>query len=262
VLLAPGLAAEETLIVDFLDVGQADCILVRQGSSALLIDAGNNEDRQTIESFLHDQKVERLEAVVATHAHEDHIGAMDSIITDFPVGQVWFPRQVTTTQTYRSFIRAVKAKGLTFGTPQPGVWFSLGTARCTFLGPPDPLPSELNEGSAVLRIDFGTTSLLFMGDAGKEAEAALMKGPGPLKATVLKVGHHGSSGSSTSPFLKQVEAQYAVISVGRGNTYGHPSASVVQRLKKAGTKVYRTDETGTLEAISDGQTITFTPIGP
>ncbi len=264
-LLFPVLAfaqpATGTLQVTFIDVGQADCILVRQGDDSLLIDAGNNDDLPLIEDYLQVQKVTRFVAVVATHAHEDHIGAMDSIVASFPIGKIWFPRQVTTTATYRNFILAVKAKGMVFQNPLPGVSFPLGAALCTFVGPIGDTKDDLNEGSAVLRIDFGSTSFLFTGDAGKEAEELMLNGSVPLQATVLKVGHHGSSGSTTASFLRAVKPQVAVISVGKDNRYGHPSKEVVNRLRKADVELFRTDQ-GTVTVVSDGKTVSVTPTYP
>lgn len=245
------------LEVDFIDVGQADSILVRQGEHAMLVDAGNNADASTVVGYLTKQGIKQLDVVVGTHPHEDHIGSLDKVIQSFGIGQVIMPKATTTTKTFADVIAAIKAKGLTITTPVPGNSFKLGDASVTILAPNAAKYDDLNNYSVVLRVVYGGTSFLLTGDAQAVSEAEMLASGRTLKADVLKVGHHGSVSSTTDAFLAKVAPAYAVISVGKGNDYGHPARSTMQRLKVHGIPVYRTDENGTIAAVSDGKSIKF-----
>lgn len=251
--VAPGGKLE----VDFIDVGQADSILVRQGDHAMLVDAGNNADAATVTGYLKKQGVTRLEVVVGTHPHEDHIGSLDKVIESFAVREVIMPKVTTTTKTFTDVIAAIRAKGLSITTPVPGNSFKLGDATVTILAPKSAKYDDLNNYSVVLRVVYGETAFLLTGDAQALSEEEMLASGRTLKADVLKVGHHGSHSSTTEAFLAAVAPKYAVISVGKDNDYGHPSRSTMQRLKAHGIPVYRTDENGTVVAVSDGKAVTF-----
>lgn len=252
----PGIP-EGKLEVHFIDVGQADAILIKQGSSAMMVDAGNNADADLVVRYLKDQEIEKLDYVIGTHPHEDHIGGLDAIINEFRVDKVIMPRAVATTRTYEDVLSAIQGKGLKITAPVPGTKYSLGSAGFTILAPNGSFYEDLNNYSVVIKLDFGSTSFLLTGDAEALSEQEMVDNGHPLKSDVLKVGHHGSSTSTSEKFLEAVDPKYAVISVGQGNSYGHPDQSVVERLKKHGVTIYRTDENGTIKAVSDGTTLEF-----
>ncbi|HCW54094.1 MAG TPA: MBL fold metallo-hydrolase [Clostridium sp.] len=245
------------LKVHFIDVGQADCILLQQGNENMLIDAGNNDDEQTIKNYLQSLGVNEFKYVIGTHPHEDHIGSMDYIMNSFKVGKIYFPKATATTKTFENLVNAVKNKGMQFAEPTPGETFKLGQAKCTILAPNNSGYEDLNNYSIVVKVEFGNNSLLLAGDAEDISEKEMMDKGFNLKADVLKVGHHGSNSSTTREFLNAVNPKYAVISVGKGNDYGHPATDTIQKLHAKGINIYRTDESGTIVATSDGTNITF-----
>lgn len=244
------------LNVHFIDVGQADSILVQQGNSNMLIDAGSNGDAQVIKNYLDSQGVKALDVVVGTHVHEDHIGSMDYIINSFQVGKVYFPKQTSTTNTFKDFVSAVKNKGLKLTAPTVGSTFKIGDATVTILAPNGTEYEDANDYSIVVKVIFGNISFLLTGDAEAVSESEMLSKGLDLSATVLKVGHHGSKSSTGQSFLDKVNPKYAVISVGK-NSYGHPTQDTMNRLKAKGIPVYRTDENGTVVATSNGNEVKF-----
>ena len=250
-------ATSGQLKIHFIDVGQADSILLQQGSEFMLIDAGNNEDSQTVKNYLVKQGVTELKYFVGTHKDEDHIGSADYVINSFKVGKVYFPKQTATTNTFKDFVAAVKSNGLSLTVPKVGEQFKLGEAIITVLAPNSSIYDDSNDYSIVLKVAYGNTSFLLTGDAEEVSEGEMVASGRDLSATVLKVGHHGSRTSTSSAFLNKVNPKYAVVSVGTGNSYKHPSQDTMDRLKAKGIKVYRTDEQGTIVATSDGKNVTF-----
>jgi competence protein ComEC len=245
------------LKVHFIDVGQADSILVQQGNNYMLVDAGNNEDSQTLRNYLNQQGVSELEYFVGTHKDEDHIGSSDYVINSLKVGKVYFPKQTATTRTFEDFVTAVKGKGLKLTVPTVGESFKLGEATITVLAPNSSSYEDANDYSIVLKVQYGNTSFLLTGDAESVSESEMLSKGVNLSSTVLKVGHHGSKSSTSQTFLDKVNPKYAVISVGEGNSYGHPTQEIMNRLKAKNIPVYRTDENGTIVATSDGNSISF-----
>lgn len=245
------------LKVHYIDVGQADSILVQQGDSNMLIDAGNNADANTVVEYLKSQNVSKLDFLVLTHPHEDHIGGADAVIKDFDINTVYMPKVTTTTKTFKDVVLAMKNKDYKATAPNPGDTFKLGDADCTILSPINSEKGDLNTYSIVLKVQYGNNKFLFTGDAQASNEQDMINADYDLSADVLKVGHHGSHTSTSEDFLNAVNPQYAVISCGKGNDYGHPHKEVMERLQAKGIPVYRTDEAGSIICTSDGETITF-----
>jgi len=247
---------DSSFAVHYIDVGQADCALVVCDGSYMLIDGGNAEDSDLVFSYLKANGVEHLDYLVATHAHEDHIGGLSGAAYAATVGTALSPVTEGDTKVFKNLVKSLAAQNVELTVPSPGDTFSLGSAQVEILGPLKDY-AETNDTSIVLRIDYGETSFLFTGDMESPAEVDLVEAGVDLSATVLKVGHHGSSSSTCYRFLREVMPDYAVISVGEGNSYGHPDETVLSRLADADTQVYRTDLHGTVIAESDGTNITF-----
>jgi len=247
-----------TLQVHYINVGQADSILIKTSDgTAVLIDGGNNPDGSNVVNYLKSQQVKELTAVIATHPHEDHIGGLDTVIKSFSVKAVYMPNAWTTTKTFEDFISAVNASGAKRIQAKAGVSLDVPGLTGQFLAPNESGYEDLNNYSAVLRLKFGKIAFLFTGDAGEFSESEMLKSGQNVKADVLKVGHHGSSTSTSSAFLKAVSPKYAIISVGTGNDYGHPAASTLSRLSGDGVPVFRADQDGTIVATCDRESVTF-----
>lgn len=245
------------LKISFIDVGQGDSILVQTGSNTMLIDAGTREDAGRVIKLLEQSGIKKLDVVIATHPHEDHIGGMDDVIKQFDIGKLYMPKVTSNTKTWEDMISAVKRKGLDITAPIPGSSFKLGEAVCTILAPNSSKYEEFNDYSIVFRLVYGKNSFMFTGDAQVLSEKEMLAKGYELKSDLLKVGHHGSNGSTSDEFLDVVNPGYAVISCGKGNDYGHPHKETMDKLEQRGVKVYRTDESGTIVCSSDGENISF-----
>lgn len=256
------IVAGQKLKVSYIDVGQADSILIQiPNGKNVLIDAGNNGDANTITSYLKKQGVSKLDIVIATHPHEDHIGSMDKVISTFDIGQIIMPRKDSTTQTYKDMITAIQNKGLKITEAKAGLKLDLGSeVNALLIAPNSASYEDVNNYSAVLKLSYGTNTFLFEGDAEEESENEIAKSDFNLKADVLKVGHHGSDSSSSTAFLAKVQPKYAVITVGKDNSYGHPTQTTIDGLSNIGAKIYRTDQSGTIVAESDGANIIYNVI--
>lgn len=249
--------AEGTLEVHYIDVGQADSALLLCGGESMLIDGGNVADSDLVVAYLADQGVEELDYVVCTHAHEDHVGGLAGALSQYPAGEVLSPVTEYDSQAFGNFLKYTQEQGLSLTVPEPGDTWTVGTAAVTVLGPVQDY-DDTNNTSIVLRVDFGETSFLFTGDMERSAEEDLLESGAWLEADVLKVGHHGSDTSTSYPFLREVDPDYAVISVGENNDYGHPSEDTLSRLRDDDVTVYRTDLQGDVVCTSDGTSLTFT----
>ncbi|HHV30292.1 MAG TPA: MBL fold metallo-hydrolase [Clostridium sp.] len=247
----------DQLQITFLDVGQADSILISQGQRYMLIDAGNNADEELVVNYLKSKGIGKLDYVIGTHAHEDHIGGLDAVINDFEIGKVLMPKQISTTKTFEDVLVAIKNKGMKVTTPKVGDVYELGKAKWTILAPNKEKYENINNSSLVVRMTFGNNSFIFMGDAEELSEREILSNNLEIQSDLIKIGHHGSGSSTTALFLKKVSAKYAVISVGKDNSYGHPDSLILNRLKTFGVEVFRTDEIGTIVVTSDGDTIKF-----
>ena len=253
-------SSAETLTVHYIDVGQADSILLECGGEFMLIDGGNKEDGQLVVSYLQQQGVEELEAVVCTHAHEDHVGGLPSVLAVFPTKVVYAPTKTYSSKIFDSFVYYVDQQGLEITLPNPGDELVLGTTDMTILGPVKSY-AETNDTSIVIMAEFGSNRFLFTGDMETPAENDMMDYWGSRvnwNVDVLKVGHHGSDTSSGYRFVYETDPEYAIISVGEGNTYGHPNDSVLSRYADAEIPMFRTDELGHVIVTSDGTNIAVT----
>ena len=236
--------------VEYIDVGQADAILIENDKKYMLIDAGNNEDGDLLVNYFKDQNITDFEYVVATHPHEDHIGGMDNIIKNFNIKNYYMPDCYTTTKTFEELLDALEEKNLSFETPDIDSEFLLGDAlfKVLYTGTDK---RDLNNTSIVLRMTYKDVSFMFTGDATNTTEKKILAKD--LQSDVLKVGHHGSQYSTSDEFLDKVNPKYAIISVGTGNVYDHPKDITLNKLK--GIEVHRTDKEGTIRVISDGKNI-------
>lgn len=244
------------LTVHFMDVGQGDAVLIACGGEYMLIDAGDNSKGTAVQNYLTKQGVKTLKYVVGTHPDADHIGGMDVVLYKFDCNTVIMPDVTSDTVTYRDVLDAMKAKGYRNTVSKPGNSYTLGDARFVIAGPGKAY-EDTNNNSIVIRMTHGDNSFLFTGDMEEQAEADILQGKVSLQADVLKVGHHGSSSSSSEAFLEAVSPSYAVISCGEDNSYGHPHSQTLNVLRKMGVQVFRTDEQGTITASSDGSKITW-----
>jgi len=248
------------LIIHYLDLGQADSILLElPNNEIMLIDAGNNSDGQKLVNYLREQGIDTIDYLIGTHPHADHIGGLDDVIENFVIGRIYMPEVIHTTKTFEDVLLAVQRKGKKITPARTGVSIiDDPVLQIYFLSPISNNYKDLNHYSAVVKVDFLDKSFLFTGDAEIPNEEEMIEKYGVrLKSHILKVGHHGSNTSTSEEFIEKVVPDYAVISVGKDNSYGHPSALVIQRLQNHGVKIYRTDLQGTIIARSDGQQILF-----
>jgi len=252
----PTEASGSTLKVHFINVGQGDAILVQTSTGQnMLIDAGENDQGDVVVNYLIANGVKNLDIVVGTHPHSDHVGGLDTVITRFPINNVYMPKVTQNTKTFLDVLTAVKNKGLQISTAKAGVVLPLDGVNCQFIAPLRDSYEDLNNYSTVIKLEYGSQSFLFTGDAGTESETQLRGSGVNLKSTVLKVGHHGSSTSTGAKFLSAIAPQYAVIMVGGDNTYGHPHTQTLTRLNKAAVTIYRTNLSGTIVFSTDGNDI-------
>lgn len=251
---------DNTLAVHFIDVGQADCALIECGGAYVLIDGGNRDDGQKVISYLQSCGVEELEAVICTHAHEDHVGGLPAVLAVYPTAAVYAPTKTYASNVFDDFMYYVDQQRLEVIIPAPGDSFKLGEAEITVLGPVKSY-AETNDTSIVAMVEFYNNRFLFTGDMEVAAENDMLDYWGDAQewdVDVLKVGHHGSSTSSGYRFVYETDPEYAIISCGKDNSYGHPHDEIVDRYKDAGVPMLRTDELGTILAVSDGNEITIT----
>lgn len=261
-LVAPNLQLDAQLPegssfqVHFIDVGQADAALVLCDGKAMLIDGGNAPDSDLIYTYLKKHAITHLDYIISTHAHEDHVGGLSGALQYATVGTAYSPVTTYDSKAFENFKTALANRGTEITVPSVGTNFQLGSASCKILAV-NTETNNTNNTSIVLRIEYGQTSFLFTADAESLVEQVLADSNFNLKSTVLKVGHHGSNSSTSYVFLRKIMPEYAVISVGKGNTYGHPTDDVLSRLRDADVALYRTDMHGDIICSSDGKTVSF-----
>lgn len=241
------------LQIYFFDVGQADSILILNNNTTMLIDAGNNNDGKLLVDYIKNKlKINKIDILVGTHPHEDHIGGLDNIINELDIGDIYLPEVITTTKTFEDVITAIENKDLAITVPEIGEKFTLGEAdfEVLFTGTDD---RDLNATSIIINMLYGNKSYLFTGDTTEEVEETILNKN--IDIDVLKVAHHGSRYSSSYDFLEKATPAYAIISVGEDNSYEHPHQEAINRIKKHTNKIYMTKDVGTILLTSDGTNI-------
>ncbi len=249
---------EGMLEVHYIDVGQGDATLIKCGSHAMLIDGGNNNKGTTVQLYLKKQGVESLDYVIGTHPDADHIGGLDVIVYKYNCDTVIMPDYEKDTKTYQELVDVIHDKNMKITYPVVGEQYALGEAKFTIIAPnSNSYGGNANDYSVAILLEYGKNRFLFTGDAEEASEAEMLTNGIDISADVYKVAHHGSRSASTQEFLNAVHPKYAVISCGEGNSYGHPHAEVLNRLRSMGVEVFRTDEQGSIIASSDGENITW-----
>lgn len=244
------------LQVNIIDVGQGDAILIKTPNNKnILIDTGSKKEKDKLYTFLEANSIKNIDILVGTHPHEDHIGNMASVINDFNIGQVYMPKVTHTTKTFKDVMTAIKEKGLKVKAPEIGKKFDIDGIGVEFLAPNSQKYNDLNNYSIVTKLSYGENSFLFTGDAEKESEKEMISKGYDLNADVLKLGHHGSSTSSSKEFVTKVNPKYAVVSCAKNNDYGHPHKETINLLTKMDIKILKTYDSGTVKFTSDGKNI-------
>ena len=248
--VAPSVTSTYGLMrVHFIDVGQADSAFIELGNGqTMLIDAGRSGG--DVVDYIRNLQYETIDYVVASHPHDDHIGGMATVLNSFNIGKMYMPKQAHTISAFTNMLDVIENKGIDLYTAKVGTnILSSGNINIDVLAPFSESNSNLNNASAVVRITYGKTVMLFTGDAEQVIENQLLNSG--IDADVLKVGHHGAGSASSSSFIKAVSPDIAVISVGEGNSYGHPHADTLAILNEVGANIYRTDEQGTIVVTAD-----------
>ena len=251
-----GVSESGSFTIHFIDVGQADSALVTCDGHSMLIDGGNADDSNLVYSVLQRETDGHLDYVVGTHAHEDHIGGLSGAFEADTADVTFCPVTEYDSKAFRNFKTRADERGGGITIPAVGDTFTLGEATVTVVAV-NSVPEDTNNTSIVIRIVYGDTSFLFTGDAEQETEEKILESGQNIESTVLKVGHHGSSTSTSQAFLDAVSPTYAVISCGKDNSYGHPHSETLAKLASAGVEVLRTDELGDIYCTSDGSEVTF-----
>lgn len=245
------------LKVHFIDVGQGDSILVQFKDKNLLIDAGPRSSSNDLLKYLKGINLTKLDYVVATHPHEDHIGGMPEIIKNFEIGEFYAPKKQASTKIFQTMVEDLKKKNHKINVAKAGVSLDMDSDISVEMIAPNSSDYEnVNNYSAVIKVTYKDTSFLFTGDAEKLSEKEILQKKYDIKADVLKLGHHGSSTSSSKEFLDKVNPKIAVASLGKDNDYGHPHKEIIKAMKDRNITFYRTDELGTIVLKSDGKNIT------
>lgn len=255
---------EGTLELTMIDVGQADSFFFEQGDSTALIDCGTRSTGKDVVKYLKDQGITKIDYVFGTHPHDDHMGGMYDVITNFEVGKIILPdvTETITTNWYLKLMSEISTGNYTTEYAEVGTTYNIGDATFEIIGPINAPTGNLNNYSTVIKVSFGEMDVIMTGDAEKDVEADILRTGAILNAEILKVGHHGSDTSTSTEFLDAINPQYALISAKIGNKYNHPTEETMQNLKDRNIEVYRTDECGTVIATITTNNVTFsTPPG-
>lgn len=250
----------ENLKIHFIDVGQGDSILIEDaGGKNILIDGGDRADQIAagIINYLKNQKVEKLDYIISTHPHADHIGGLVDIIDSFEVGSVLDSGKIHTSKTYENYLIKIDQENIDFKTPRQGDKIKIGESELIFLHPDHKLENyDLNNSSLVFVLKFGEQNFLFTGDIEEKVERELLAENPKLKVNLIKVPHHGSKTSSSVNWIKNLDPDLAVIQVGTANQYGHPASDVVELYQKLDARVFRNDLNGNIVVTTDGRNYT------
>ncbi len=244
----------DSLKVNYIDVGQGDSIFIQlPNKENMLIDAGEAYESENVINYLNNLGIKKIDYVVGTHPHTDHIGGLERVINTFDIGSIYMPKAVSTSKTYFDLLTTISNKGLKVKTAKNGVVIlSEDNLKLEFIAPNSDNYSDLNNYSAVLKLTYLDNTFLFMGDAETLSEDEITA---DVNADVIKVGHHGSDSSSGIEFVKKVSPEYAIIMVGEGNSYNHPYQTIIDRYLSVGAKVLRTDLDGNIVCNSDGKEV-------
>ena len=249
--------ADNALQIYFLDVGQGDSSILICDDEVMMIDGGDPSQSQFIYSFLRNTlALDHIDVMIATHPHADHVGGLSAALNACSVDVLYTPVIDCDSDTWQSVLKYAEEQGTPIIIPEPNDEFKLGKSDVKILGPLWH-HNDLNNMSLIIKVTYGCTSILFMGDAEYEAEQDLLDESIDVSATILRVGHHGSNTSTNTQFLSRVSPTYGIISVGGGNSYGHPSQETLLHLREAGVIVMRTDLLSTIECICDDDGVFF-----
>ncbi|OSA95066.1 UNVERIFIED_ORG: MBL fold protein [Clostridium botulinum] len=241
--------------VHYIDVGQGDSELIQVDGKNILIDAGNNDSMAY--NYLKQLGIKKIDYIMATHPHSDHIGGMTQIINEFDIGEFYAPKVNHSTKTFENMIKALQNKGIKLTAPTPGDTLNLGNATLQFLAPNSAKYEDMNNYSIACKLKYGNTSYVFMGDAEALSEGEILAKQLDISADVLKLGHHGSHSSTSQAFLDKINPKYAIVSCGKGNDYGHPHKETIDKLNTKNIEILRTDVSGTIVSTSNGNDISF-----
>lgn len=242
--------ADGLLYAYFFDVGQGDATLLRGPDFTILVDAGRHA-RSDVVPHLISAGVEQIDLLVGTHPHADHIGQFPEVLRSFPVTEVWMSGDEHTSRTFERAVDAILASGAGYHEPRVGEVIRVGSARVEVLNPAE-VNGDFHDGCVAMRVVYGDMAFMLMGDVEVPGERRMLAAGLPLTAQVLKLGHHGSSTSTSRELLSEVRPEIAIYSAGEGNSYGHPHDEVIRRVRSAGVPVYGTDQDGTILVITDG----------
>lgn len=251
-----------TFEVHYIDVDQGDCSLIICDGETMLIDAGENGHETEVLNYLRMKKIDKLDYIIASHQHTDHIGGLPEVLDEFGTDNIIMPRltkeQTPTNSTYTAFLNSIKNSGAKVIASKVGATYTLGSSTFEILGPVTDDAEDINNMSVMVKLTYGKKSFLFTGDAEKEEEREIIATGANLDCDVLKVGHHGSGTSSGVDFLDAVTPEICVIQVGANNDYGHPHENIVERLEKYTDEIYRNDLCGDIVITSDGVNLSVT----
>lgn len=245
------------MMVHYIDVGQGDCAFIElSNNKTMLIDAGEKDDCEKIENYIENLGYSFIDYMILTHPHADHIGSAEHIIRKFDIGKIYMPDKESNSAAFENMLDAISDKGYMINEAKAGVnILSDGELDIDIISPAGKMYESTNDYSSVVKLEYKDTSFIFMGDAEAFAEREILYRGESVDCDVIKIGHHGSSTSSSEEFIKAVSPEIAVISLGKDNSYGHPHREVKNLLKKLGIDTYRTDELGDIIISSDGESV-------
>ncbi|MFX3643317.1 MAG: ComEC/Rec2 family competence protein [Candidatus Pristimantibacillus sp.] len=241
------------LNVLFIDIGQGTSVLIEKNGKYLLYDTGDNDKEELMVRTLKEHNIKKIDVVIGSHPHADHIGGLDAVIDNFDVKKLYMPKVTTNTKTFESVLLSAKKKGLKITSAKAGTTIDFGKdISVDVVAPIKSKYDDLNDYSVVVKLTYKNQSVLLTGDASYESEMDMVKSGEDLRAALLLTPHHGSSSSSSQKMISAVNPEYTVIQVGANNKYGHPTDKVLKRLEKQKVKVFRNDLQGSILATTNG----------